>query len=80
MKDKAKRSPNSPLPKEGAGLLKMNLDPIVNNVRLKANKNLISQIRTARKNNQFVAMVLTDGVQLRPEMVLPLFEVYGVSP
>jgi len=75
VKDKAKRSPNSPLPKEGAGLLKMNLDPIVNNVRLKANKNLISQIRTARKNNQFVAMVLTDGVQLRPEMVLPLFEV-----
>ena len=44
-------------------------------MKVKPNRRLISQIRSARKNNQFISMVLMDGVQLMPEMILPLFEV-----
>ncbi|MDI6776318.1 MAG: hypothetical protein QMD03_03610 [Syntrophales bacterium] len=75
MKDPTKRSSAPLLPKEKEGLLKMNLDPIIKNLRVKTNKDLISQIRSSRNNNQFISLVLMDGVQLLPEMILPLFEV-----
>ena len=77
MKDQPKGLPADipPIPKEKEGLLKMNLEPIIQNLKLKTNRELISQIRLARKENQFVSMVLMDGVQLMPDMILPLFEV-----
>jgi len=77
MKDQPKGLPAAipPIPKEKEGLLKMNLDPIIRNLKLKTNKELISQIRSARKNSQFISIVLMDGVQLMPDMILPLFEV-----
>jgi hypothetical protein len=75
MKDQPKKTNASPLPQEREGLLKMNLQPIINNFRLKTNREMISHIRTARENNQFISIVLRDGVQLMPEMILPLFEV-----
>jgi len=53
MKNKPKRSPSFPPPEEGGGLLKMNLDPIIKNIKLKENRSLISQIRVARNSNQF---------------------------
>jgi hypothetical protein len=64
-----------PIPNKKEGLLKMNLDPIIRNLKLKTNRQLISQIRSARKNNQFISIVLADGAQLMPDMIFPLFEV-----
>lgn len=56
-------------------LIKLDVDPIIRSIRLKSNKELIEKIRDARENNQFVALVLKDGVQLQPAITLPLFEV-----
>ena len=77
MKDQPKGlpAPTPPVLKQKEGLVKMNFEPILKNLRLKPNKGLISQIRSGRKNNQFISLVLMDGVQLMPEMILPLFEV-----
>ena len=68
-------APTPPVPRKKEGLVKMNFEPILKNLRLQSNKGLISQIRSGRKNNQFISLVLMDGVQLMPEMILPLFEV-----
>lgn len=77
VKDQPKGLPVAvpPIPKEKEGLLKMDLNPIIRNLKLKTNRQLISQIRSARKKNQFISMVLMDGVQLMPDIILPLFEV-----
>ena len=77
MKEQPKGLPalTPPVTKKKEGLVKMNFEPFLKNLRLKPNKGLISQIRSGRKNNQFISLVLMDGVQLMPEMILPIFEV-----
>lgn len=75
VKKHPKASPTAPLQKEKGHLLKMDLDPIIKNLSLRINSDLISKIRSTRNNNQFVSLVLMDGVQLMPGMILPLFEV-----
>jgi len=75
MKNQAKTQHSAKIPPGSGGLIKMNFDPFIKNLQLKTNRDLISQIRAERKNNQFMSMVLMDGVQLLPEMILPIFEV-----
>jgi len=76
VKAQTKGFPSPSIPKgQEEGLVQMNLEPIIKNLQLKTNRHLISQIRTARNNNQFFSIVLMDGVQLLPAMILPVFEV-----
>lgn len=75
MNNQTKGFPAPTLPVEKEGLLQMNLDPFVKNLKVKTNRDLISQIRVSRNSNQFLSLVLMDGVQLLPNMILPLFEV-----
>lgn len=76
MKDPIKKSPSSAMmPQKQEGLVAMDLKPIINSLRIKTNKQLISQVSTARNGNQLISLVLMDGVQLMPDIILPLFEI-----
>jgi len=68
-----------PIPQEGSrpthGIVRLDLDPIINNIYLKTNKELIQNIIDRRNGNNLISVVLRDRVLLLPNIIHPFFEV-----
>jgi hypothetical protein len=56
-------------------LIRISFDPIFKNIHLKTNRELLHNIISKRNNTNLITLVLKDGTQLKPNIILPMFEV-----